>query len=212
MPQSTDPSRDLLFGLLALQTGLIDQGALFAAFAAWARDKARPLADHLGDRGGLDTDGRAAVGQLQESLDDWDRAMTLAADTDILAVRLGRATTLSLSNDYHAALAEAAAADWSLDDRADLRMTSALAHAALSGAIRRDQSLTPDARALGVATQLAAALGQIGQARRAPAYRDARRLYRRLGDHDFEPLREQPAFRILLMDLAFPAQPFAYRD
>ena len=31
------------------------------AFAAWARDKARPLADHLGDRGGLDTDGRAAV-------------------------------------------------------------------------------------------------------------------------------------------------------
>src|SRR5271155_893825 len=61
MPQSTDPSRDLLFGLLALQTGLIDQGALFTAFAAWARDKARPLADHLGDRGGLDTDGRAAV-------------------------------------------------------------------------------------------------------------------------------------------------------
>jgi len=41
MPQSTDPSRDLLFGLLALQTGLIDQGALFTAFAAWTRDKAR---------------------------------------------------------------------------------------------------------------------------------------------------------------------------
>ncbi len=61
MPQSTDPSRDLLFGLLALQTGLIDQGALFAAFAAWTRDKARSLAEHLGDDGGLDADGRAAV-------------------------------------------------------------------------------------------------------------------------------------------------------
>jgi eukaryotic-like serine/threonine-protein kinase len=29
--------RNLLFGLLALQNGLIDQGALFAAFAAWTR-------------------------------------------------------------------------------------------------------------------------------------------------------------------------------
>jgi hypothetical protein len=61
MPHPTDPSRDLLFGLLALQTGLIDQGALFAAFAAWARDKTWPLADYLGDRGGLDADGRAAI-------------------------------------------------------------------------------------------------------------------------------------------------------
>jgi hypothetical protein len=26
MPQPTDPARDLLFGLLALQNGLIDQG------------------------------------------------------------------------------------------------------------------------------------------------------------------------------------------
>jgi hypothetical protein len=37
----------LLFGLLALQTGLIDQAALFAGFHAWTRDKARPLAEHL---------------------------------------------------------------------------------------------------------------------------------------------------------------------
>ena len=119
---------------------------------------------------------------------------------------------LSLSSDYRAALAEAAAADRSIDDRANLRITSALAHAVLSNAIRRDRSLTEDARAEGVATQLAAALEQIGHARRAPAYRDARRLYHRLGDHDFDPLREHPAFQMLLMDLAFPAQPFARRD
>ena len=31
--------RDLLFGLLALQNGLIDQGQLVAAFQAWTRDK-----------------------------------------------------------------------------------------------------------------------------------------------------------------------------
>jgi eukaryotic-like serine/threonine-protein kinase len=52
---------DLLFGLIALQVGLIDQAQLVAAFQAWACDKARPLADHLCDRGSLDADGRAAV-------------------------------------------------------------------------------------------------------------------------------------------------------
>jgi serine/threonine protein kinase len=59
MANSAD--RHLLFGLIALQVGLIDQAQLVAAFQVWARDKARPLADHLVDRGGLDSDGRAAV-------------------------------------------------------------------------------------------------------------------------------------------------------
>ena len=48
--------RHLLFGLLALQNGLIDQGQLVAAFQAWTRDKARSLADHLVARGDLDAD------------------------------------------------------------------------------------------------------------------------------------------------------------
>ena len=53
--------RHLLFGLIALQVGLIDQAQLVAAFQAWARDKSRSLADHLADRGVLDADARAAV-------------------------------------------------------------------------------------------------------------------------------------------------------
>ena len=53
--------RNLLFGLLALQNGLIDQDQLVAAFQAWTRDKGRPLADHLVDRGDLDADQRAVV-------------------------------------------------------------------------------------------------------------------------------------------------------
>ena len=46
--------RDLLFGLLALQNGLIDQVQLVAAFQAWTRDKRRPLAEYLAFRGDLD--------------------------------------------------------------------------------------------------------------------------------------------------------------
>jgi eukaryotic-like serine/threonine-protein kinase len=58
---AADTDRHLLFGLIALQVGLIDQAQLVAAFQAWARDKTRSLADHLSDRGSLGADGRAAV-------------------------------------------------------------------------------------------------------------------------------------------------------
>jgi hypothetical protein len=34
--------RDLFFGPIALQNGLIDQGQLVAAFQAWTRDRMRP--------------------------------------------------------------------------------------------------------------------------------------------------------------------------
>ncbi len=56
--------RNLLFGLLALQNGLIDQGQLVAAFQGWTLDKARALADHLVGRGDLDSDDRSAVEAL----------------------------------------------------------------------------------------------------------------------------------------------------
>jgi hypothetical protein len=61
---ATAADRHLLFGLLALQNGLIDQGALVAAFQAWTREKATPLADHLIARGDLDADDCSAVEAL----------------------------------------------------------------------------------------------------------------------------------------------------
>jgi hypothetical protein len=44
---AVDTDRNHLFGLLALQIGLIDQGQLVAAFGVWARDKARSLAEDV---------------------------------------------------------------------------------------------------------------------------------------------------------------------
>jgi hypothetical protein len=52
---------DLLFRLIALQNGLIDQGHLVAAFRAGTRDRTRPLADSLAARGDLDAEQRAGV-------------------------------------------------------------------------------------------------------------------------------------------------------
>jgi serine/threonine-protein kinase len=53
--------RHLLFGLLALQNGLIDQAQLVLAFQAWIRDKSKSLADHLVARGELGADARAGL-------------------------------------------------------------------------------------------------------------------------------------------------------
>ena len=44
LAMTTDADRHLLFGLFALQNGIINQGQLVAAFQAWTFDKARSLA------------------------------------------------------------------------------------------------------------------------------------------------------------------------
>jgi serine/threonine protein kinase/tetratricopeptide (TPR) repeat protein len=61
---AADADRHFLFGLLALQVGLIDQSQLVAAFHAWTRDKARPLADHLRALGHLNLEQRGLVEAL----------------------------------------------------------------------------------------------------------------------------------------------------
>jgi serine/threonine-protein kinase len=86
--------RDLLFGLLALQNGMIDQAKLVAAFHAWTLDKARPLAEHLLVRGDLDADQRTVVEALVAlhlKKHGGDAAMSLAA------VPAGRSTRESLA-------------------------------------------------------------------------------------------------------------------
>jgi hypothetical protein len=64
MLHATDASRDLLFGMFALQNDLIDQSALVGAFHVWTHDKNRPLADYLVSRGDLDADERGLVEAL----------------------------------------------------------------------------------------------------------------------------------------------------
>ena len=56
--------RNLLFGLLALQNGLIDQVQLVGGFQAWTRDKSKSLAEHLEFLGSLTFAKRALLEQL----------------------------------------------------------------------------------------------------------------------------------------------------
>jgi len=86
--------KNLLFGLLALQNGLIDQGQLVAAFQAWTLNKTRGLAEHLVDRGDLDGDDRAAIEilmarHLKKHGDDVDKSLA--------AIPAGRSSRESLA-------------------------------------------------------------------------------------------------------------------
>ena len=138
--------RDLLFGLLALQTGLIDQGPLVAAFQAWARDKARPLADHLITSGHLD----AAHRPLLEGL----AAAHLAChggdvEQSLAVIPAGRSTRESLAQlgdpDIGATLGHVGSGHGSTEDEgADRTASYAVGTATSDG--QRFRVLRPHAR------------------------------------------------------------------
>src|SRR5436305_1510306 len=61
MARRDETPRDLLFGLLALQNGLIVQEQLLDAFRAWSQAKGRTLAEILVERGSIDEEGGASL-------------------------------------------------------------------------------------------------------------------------------------------------------
>ena len=82
MARRDDTPRDLLFGLLALQIGLIDQDQLVAAFGAWSRAKGKTLSEILLERGSIDAESRsllAAMAEKQLKLHGGDTEKSLAA-------------------------------------------------------------------------------------------------------------------------------------
>jgi eukaryotic-like serine/threonine-protein kinase len=64
MASRADASRGLLFGLFALQNGMIHLAALVAAFQAWTLARDRPMAEILMEQGVLDADDCALVESL----------------------------------------------------------------------------------------------------------------------------------------------------
>jgi serine/threonine-protein kinase len=81
--------RNLLFGLLALQNGVIDQVQLVAGFQSWTLDKERLLADHLVDRGVLDAGQRGVIEAMVEL------HLTKHGDSPAKSLAALAATTLS---------------------------------------------------------------------------------------------------------------------
>ena len=109
--------RHLLFGLLALQTGLIQQAQLVAAFHAWTCDKSRSLAEHLIALGHLDTARRAPIEALAALHID---AQGGDVEKSLAAVPAGRSTRESLARladvDIAASIGHLGAASTHADD------------------------------------------------------------------------------------------------
>jgi serine/threonine-protein kinase len=61
MGARVEADRDLLFGILALQNGLIEQADLIAAFQRWTKERSRSMAQVLVERGALSSEDRAML-------------------------------------------------------------------------------------------------------------------------------------------------------
>ncbi len=94
MTRRDNAKHDLLFGLLALQTGMVSRDQLVAAFGAWTGGTRRVLSDLLVEHGALDTSGRdllRALADRQLDLHGGDPEKSLAA------LDVGRSTRESLA-------------------------------------------------------------------------------------------------------------------
>jgi serine/threonine-protein kinase len=145
MTPTVDPARNLLFGLLALQNGLVNQGQLVAAFQAWTLDKGRPLSDHLVARGDLDDDDRSAIEalvarHLRKHGGDTERSLA--------AIPAGRSTREGLAEigdpDVGGTLAHLGYASTQQGDDADRTATYAVGEASSNG--QRFRILRPHAQ------------------------------------------------------------------
>jgi tetratricopeptide (TPR) repeat protein/tRNA A-37 threonylcarbamoyl transferase component Bud32 len=138
---------NLLFGLLALQNGLINQGQLVAAFQAWTLDKTRALADHLVTRGDLDAEQRAGVEamvvlHLKKHGGD--------AEKSLAAIPTGRSTRERLAQvgdpDIEGTLAHVGTGSTQQDGEADPDRTATYAVGSATSDGQRFHVLRPHAR------------------------------------------------------------------
>jgi eukaryotic-like serine/threonine-protein kinase len=137
--------RDLLFGLLALQTGLINQAQLVAAFHAWTQASDRPMAEILAEQGALSAPCAPLVeGLVLEHL----RRHGNDSERSLAAIGVGRSTRECLAQiadpQLDASLARVGAGSTEHDGDPDRTATYSVGTATSDG--QRFRVLRPHAR------------------------------------------------------------------
>jgi serine/threonine-protein kinase len=145
MPPTSDRSRDLLFGLLALQTGLINQAQLVAAFHAWTQARERSMAEILAEQGAISA---ACVTLVEGLVIEHLRRHDNDPERSLVAIGIGRSTRECLAHigdpELDASLAQVAPG--STEHDADPDRTATYSVGIATGGGLRFQILRPHAR------------------------------------------------------------------
>jgi tetratricopeptide (TPR) repeat protein len=170
---------------------------------------------------------RFALGRYAGALDDLDRAISLNEDWvraygdelrgglkgEVRAygdeLRALRAAVLARLGRYARAAAEVDALAGARSTSPEVWYNGACTLAMISHGAGHDVALSEAERARRAATYATRAVAFLNRARMAGWFRVAGNLEELRSDHDLDPLRHRADFQALLLDAAFPDQPFA---
>jgi serine/threonine-protein kinase len=155
---------------------------------------------------GLDRQGRP-----RDAVAAWDRAIALSGPQPAPMYQLLRAASLARAGDIRAALdAVETSGGGSISPGDDF--FRARARAQIVAAILRDGQLGERKRRSMAEHQATLALTDLASARTASLFHDPQHREDLRTDPDLDPLRTRAEFRLILLDVEFPSDPFTSAD